>query len=68
MADHNHFDVGIFGTGLAHSILAAALAPHLKVIHFDTHDYYGEDDGNLQLPLPQDFTLSSVVFFMLNPE
>ncbi|PWN43812.1 FAD/NAD(P)-binding domain-containing protein [Ceraceosorus guamensis] len=45
-----HFDVLILGTGLAQSILSAALAKAGRsVLHVDSNDYYGGDCASLSL-------------------
>ncbi|KAL5527027.1 hypothetical protein ACEPAG_5818 [Sanghuangporus baumii] len=44
----SHFQVIILGTGLAESIVAAALAKvGLKVAHIDMNPYYGADEASL---------------------
>ncbi|KAG8888459.1 Rab proteins geranylgeranyltransferase component A [Tulasnella sp. 332] len=45
-----HWDIAILGTGLSHSILAAALAQAGKrVLHLDENAYYGGDAASLAL-------------------
>jgi RAB protein geranylgeranyltransferase component A len=39
-----HYDVVLSGTGLAQSVLSAALSKSgRRVLHLDRHDYYGGD-------------------------
>ncbi|KAJ9480049.1 Rab proteins geranylgeranyltransferase component A [Pseudozyma hubeiensis] len=48
--DQTHYDVAIFSTGLAQSILSAALASAgLSVIHIDKNDYYADQWASLTL-------------------
>ncbi|KAG8920654.1 Rab proteins geranylgeranyltransferase component A, partial [Tulasnella sp. 418] len=45
-----HWDVAVLGTGLAESIIAAALAKAGKrVLHLDENEYYGGDSASLAL-------------------
>jgi RAB protein geranylgeranyltransferase component A len=45
-----YYDVVICGTGLVESILSAALTmQHLKVLHVDSNDYYGQMDASMNL-------------------
>ncbi|KAF8639676.1 hypothetical protein AX17_000940 [Amanita inopinata Kibby_2008] len=48
--NENYFDVIVLGTGLAESILAAALAKAgFKLAHIDVNAYYGADEASLSL-------------------
>ncbi|KAF9008862.1 GDP dissociation inhibitor-domain-containing protein [Cyathus striatus] len=45
-----HFHIGILGTGLTESILAAALSKAgYKVVHIDENPHYGADEASLPL-------------------